>query len=68
MEMRDYLTLQVDAIYSKGTSLVLLFFVSQSQFFNNESNSYPKTSLNGTACSWAVHFTSVDKRYIWTSF
>ena len=64
--MRDYLTLHLGANSSKGTCLFIdVLYFSYSSAFNNEHNSYHEMSAKRPiACSWAIPFTSVDKRYI----
>jgi len=65
INMRDYLTIHLYTNSSKGTCSA---FHSYSSVFNNEHNSYPKMNAKHLiVCSWVLLFTSVDRRYIWTS-
>ena len=54
---------------SKGTAFYWCStFHSHNSVFNTNSNLYPIMSVKQSqACSWAVFFTSFDKRYIWAS-
>ena len=65
MKMRlSNITLRHKLMY-RNSDFIAVLHLSQSRVFNNDNNLYFKMIVTlCLACSWAIFFTSVDKRYI----